>query len=333
MATIYALPAFVLSLGVALVAASFFARTLDRIGVRLGIPEALLGLLTALAADGPEITSVVVSLLKGAKNVGLGVVVGSNLFNLAAMLGVTVIISPGLRVRRLALGLEGAVALAVTGIAFALVLGVLNVVVATVLLLAVAVPYVVLLVRGPLVARTFPLSAAIDRDLLRALGEREHWGHHEPRQEHSLGRHGVLIGATVALIIAGATGMVESALSIAGRWQLAPGVLGLLVLGPLTSLPNAYTAIRLGRARRGAAVVSETMNSNTINLAAGVILPGLALSVVARTGGSYIDFAWLGVMNLVALAMLARRRGMSRLNGFALIAIFLAFCVVQVVRA
>jgi len=332
MATTYALPAFVLSLGVALVAASLFARTLDRVGVRLGIPEALLGLLTALAADGPEITSVVFSLLKGAKNVGLGVVVGSNLFNLAAMLGVCAIITPGLRVRRLALGLEGAVALAVTGIAFALVLGVVNGAVATALLLVVAVPYVVLLVRGPLVARNFPLLATIDRDLARALGEREHWGHHEHRREHSLRRLGLVIAVTVALIIAGATGMVESAITIADRWQLSPGILGLLVLGPLTSLPNAYTAIRLGRARRGAAVVSETMNSNTINLAAGVILPGLALSIVARTGGSYIDFAWLVVMNLVALGMLARRGGLSRFNGLTLIAIFLAFCVLEVVR-
>ena len=48
-----AIPLFFVSIGVMLAAASTFARRLDFIGLRLGLPEALLGLLTALAADAP----------------------------------------------------------------------------------------------------------------------------------------------------------------------------------------------------------------------------------------------------------------------------------------
>ena len=49
---------FLGSLAVTLAAAAFFARRLDRIGLRLGLPETLLGLLTALAADAPEAASI-----------------------------------------------------------------------------------------------------------------------------------------------------------------------------------------------------------------------------------------------------------------------------------
>ena len=68
---------FLGSLVVTLSAAAFFARRLDRVGLSLGLPETLLGLLTALAADAPETASAIVALVKGAHDVGLGVILGS----------------------------------------------------------------------------------------------------------------------------------------------------------------------------------------------------------------------------------------------------------------
>ena len=53
MAPLIALPLFAVSLTVTLRAASTFARRLDQLGAKFGLPEVLIGLLTALAADGP----------------------------------------------------------------------------------------------------------------------------------------------------------------------------------------------------------------------------------------------------------------------------------------
>jgi cation:H+ antiporter len=52
----------------------------------------MLGLLTALAADAPEVSSAIAALVKGNHGVGVGVVVGSNVFNLAAMVGLSAIL-------------------------------------------------------------------------------------------------------------------------------------------------------------------------------------------------------------------------------------------------
>jgi len=57
------------------------------IGERLGLSEALLGVIAALAADAPEITSAVTALASHQSKIGAGVIIGSNVFNLAALLG------------------------------------------------------------------------------------------------------------------------------------------------------------------------------------------------------------------------------------------------------
>ena len=162
-------PLFVASLAVTLGAAGFFARRLDRVGSHLGLPEAVLGLLTALAADGPELTSALVALAKGAGAVSLGVLIGSNIFNLAAMVGLSALLAGRVRLRREALVLEGGVGLLVTLVASALVVGFLSPAVAAVVLTCVLGPYVALLLRGSALVRRVGLGGRITGALDRAL--------------------------------------------------------------------------------------------------------------------------------------------------------------------
>ena len=68
---------------------------LERLGERAGFSEAWLGLVAALAADAPEITSSVVALARGQASVGAGVIIGSNVFNLAALLGLAAVVPGG----------------------------------------------------------------------------------------------------------------------------------------------------------------------------------------------------------------------------------------------
>src|SRR5437588_10627008 len=143
-----ALPLFLVSLVVTLAAARLFARRLDRLGVRFGFPEALIGLLTAVAADGPEISSALFALIKGAHDVGVGVLVGSNGFNLAAMIGLSALLSGRVRLPREVLLLDGTVGLLVTVLAGALLLGWLTPGAAAGLAAIVLVPYLALVIVG-----------------------------------------------------------------------------------------------------------------------------------------------------------------------------------------
>ena len=321
-----AIPLFVVSLAVTLLAARLFARRLDRLGVRLGFPEALIGLLTALAADGPEISSALFALVKGANDVGVGVIVGSNTFNLAAMLGVSGILAGSVWVSRPVLALEGTTAVAITLIAVAVLFGWVAPVFAVVLAACVLVPYVTFLLRARRSASVPPPSApAQRRGGIAAYIERVRRPSAEDPTHHLL----ALIVIDVALIVAASAGMVQAVLSLGEHWHVSRAALGVLVLAPLTSIPNALTGVRLGIARRSTALVGEAFNSNTINLAAGVVVPSLVVTFGALTATAETQLLWLVAMTAIALFMLARPRGVSRPQAWLLIALYGGFVATQ----
>jgi cation:H+ antiporter len=294
---------FVLSAAVTLWAAAIFAKHLDSVAIRLGMADALLGLLTALAADGPEVASAVTALVRGEHQVGVGVVVGSNAFNLAAMIGGGAIAAGRIRARPASLRLEAVMAAAALAAAGGVVTGVVGPWPALAALTCVLVPYVWLVARS-------------DDDA----------GHpaHPREADHPLARALAVMAAGLIGIVVGSVVMVDTALVVADHVGVSRAFVGIVVLGVLTSLPNAYTAIRLARMQRGDATVSETMNSNTINLVAGVLIPAVVLGAgaVASGGGT---LAGVAVMTAVTLAFLVPRRGIGAGGGAVLIALYAVF--------
>jgi len=104
-----------------------------------------------------------------------------------------------------------------------------------------------------------------------------------------------------------------------------------IVLAILTSLPNAFTAARLGLQGRGSALVSETLNSNTVNLGFGVSIPALFITIGSTSALTRFSLGWLLLMTLVVLALLARARGVGRSAGTVILLLYAVFVVVQIV--
>lgn len=123
----YSIPVFLGSLTLMVFGSVLVSRALSRLGRQLHIPEHFLSFITALAADSPEISSTVVAMLSGQTDVGVGIAFGSNLFNLASLLGLTGIIAGNISVRRNAALLDGGVGVLFTGLAVMLAFGVVAV--------------------------------------------------------------------------------------------------------------------------------------------------------------------------------------------------------------
>src|ERR1035441_7793263 len=66
---------------------------------------------TLAKADAPEITSAVTALAGHQSKIGAGVVIGSNVFNLAALLGLSVVLAGKIGLHRRVIVMEGTVAL------------------------------------------------------------------------------------------------------------------------------------------------------------------------------------------------------------------------------
>ena len=93
MSTPVAAVAFSLGALISLATSWVLVSRIERIGGRFGASKAMLGLLAALAADTPEISSAVTALSHHQPSVGVGVVLGSNVFNLAAPLGLGAVVA------------------------------------------------------------------------------------------------------------------------------------------------------------------------------------------------------------------------------------------------
>src|SRR5262249_47568050 len=153
-----------------------------------------------------------------------------------------------------------------------------------------------------------PLNAAESRFVHRSFGEPH-------RRERSLDSRreaasvlAVLVIA-LALIVAGSVVAVRAATDLARAWSIPEALVGVMVLGVLTSLPNAWTGIRFGLQGRGSALMSETLNSNSINIVAGLALPVALGSLTAFSKLDVFGLAWILAMTGAALVLFARRAG------------------------
>jgi cation:H+ antiporter len=328
----FAVPVFCASIAASLGASLVFARKLDEVSERLGASEGLHGILTALGADAPEISTAIAALVSSHSNVGVGVVIGSNVFNLAALLGLSAVVAGSVRIHRHGLLFNGGAALLVTAVAAALVLRRIDAIVATVVLFAVLGPYVFSLsVRPSRIRRFVPVERAY-RFVIAAVREEIEDLRTDERAAKASSWDSVVLGLSLAVIILSSVGMVEAATDLGSRWGVSEIVVGTLVLASLTSLPNLLTAVRLALHGRGAAVVSEAFNSNSLNVLAGIALPALAISLGKPSGLATFSVWWLVGMTMFAVLLTYARQGLRRPDGLLIILLYVVFVAVVAAR-
>jgi len=329
-------------LGVAIVAltatlgaSEVLVRGVGRLARNLGLLGGVVGLIVALGADSPEISSSVSAVANGSAATAAGIVFGSNIFNLAFLLGGASLAAGALRVHKSAVVIDAGVAIVVTLAMGLAVLGRIPVAAGWILMLLVFVPYVSFLILSPASIERLPLPRSISVLLVDASRQAGVEGMEledeiEKLDPATLGRSWrpvVLIFPALMVIVAGSFALVQSAVTLGARWGVASVLVGVVALAAATSLPNAYAAVRLAMDGRGAAVVSATFNSNTLNLVAGIAVPILLFpSLRGSVPAGYI--VWLLVLSLLALALVAR--GLRRRGAVLLLGAYAGFVVYAV---
>ncbi len=324
---------FVLGVAVSLAASWMLVVRLERVGARLGVSEALLGMLAALAADAPEITAAISALVNHDQHIGAGVVIGSNIFNLAALLGLSAVVAGQVALHPRVIELGGVVALWICGATLAVVTGAILPLIGLVVALAVFVPYLVALglphqrlarLRVP-VRWTGWLVAAITEEEL----ELEVAIH--PRRG---GARDAMAAAVALAVVVGASVAMERAASRLGTRHEVPGILiGGLLLAAVTSLPNAVAAVYLASRGRGAAVLSTALNSNAFNVLLGLLLPTSLIGLGAPSSQTTFVAAWYVGMTVLALVCVYVNRGLRRSAGMLILAAYLLFAGVLLATA
>ncbi len=321
-----AVPVFLVAAVVSLVTSWMLVQRIERLGERFGMSEALLGLVAAVAADSPEITSSVSAVLGGQRSVGAGVVLGSNLFNLAALLGLAAVVAGVIRLHRRVVAFAGTV----------------SVVVAVLCLLAVAGAIPVGAALGGVLVVLALYGAALTLDVagLARLRLPARWcswiclavAEEDEEARASMPPPGSAVdglagaGCLVAVVLA-SVAMERAATALGARWSVPGIVTGALVLAAVTSLPNAVAAVYLARRGRGMAVLSTALNSNAINVAFGLLVPGVLLGLGPVTASGTLVASWYLALTVASLALIWAGSSLRRPGGSAIIVAYGAFVV------
>jgi cation:H+ antiporter len=317
--------AFVLAAVVSLATSWLLVSRLERIGARFGLSEALLGMLAAFAADAPEITASVTALAGHHARIGAGVVIGSNVFNLAALLGVSAMVAGEIRLHRRVIVLEGTVALLIATLCLGVVLGGPGPGVGLLVAACVLVPY--LFVSGVSSQRLGSLG--LPQGWVRWLSEAvvEEGQELEPAIHPSrAGARDVAVAVLATAVVVGASVAMELTASTFGTRHHVPQiVIGALVLAGVTSLPNAVSALYLAVRGRGAATLSIALNSNALNVTAGLLLPGVLVGLGAPSGQGTLVASWYLALTVLTLVCAYAGSGLRRAHGALIIGGYLAF--------
>jgi cation:H+ antiporter len=323
---------FALSALVSLTASVILVSRLERVGERIGASEALLGLIAALAADGPEITSAITAIAAGRGTVGVGVTLGSNVFNLAALLGLSALVAGRIALHRRSILLEGGLGLLIALLGLAVVGGALPAAAGLIVAVVAFVPYVAYSALPSSSRPRVRLPRQASEWLERALAEEELELAEAIRPRRGDGRDAAVALAAFVAVILASVAMEESATAFGAQAGIAPIIVGGLILAAVTSLPNAVAAVYLASKGRGAAVLSTAFNSNAINVIVGLMVPALILGLGARSWDAAFVALFSVGLTVAAVALAIRGRGLDRRSGSIIVAAYAVFVVVLATR-
>lgn len=281
---------FIVGLGLLVLGAEALVRGASRMAAALGISPLVVGLtVVAFGTSSPELAVSVKSAFAGQADIAIGNVVGSNIFNVLFILGLSAIIVPLIVAQQL-IKLDVPLMIGASVLLWVLAQdGTLSFLDGAVLFFGLSA-YVALLIRQSR-KETAAIKAEYD-EAFAAPNEPVNW----------LSNLALVLGG-LAMLVLGSRWLVESAVTFAQHMGVSELVIGLTIVAAGTSLPEVVTSLIAALRGERDIAVGNVVGSNLFNLM-GVL--GLA-SMVAPAGlpvsASAIAFD-IPIMIAVAVACL-----------------------------
>lgn len=301
-------------LGLLYVGAQILLKGGAGLALRLGLNPLLVGLtVMAYGTSSPELVVSVNASLQGNGAISLGNVVGSNICNIALILGVCALVTP-LGVSAQIIRREIPIMI---GVSIGFILMLLDGVVARwegAVLLAGVVVYtwhtVVLARRETAAAKAAEAEAEYAKEL--------------PATPPKLWPAVFMVVGGLGLLIGGSHAFVTGAVALAKLWGVSDLVIGLTVVAIGTSMPELASSLVAAVRKHGDVAIGNVVGSNIFNIL-GIIGVAALLKPLDASGLGWID---LGMMLALAVILLPLARSGGRINrweGLFLLLVFVGY--------
>lgn len=301
--------------------AELLVRGASRLALSLGISPLVVGLtIVAIGTSSPEVAVSVGAALDGQTDIAVGNVVGSNIFNILLILGVSALIIPlavnaqivrqevpimiGASLLLLTFGLDGRIGRLEAGA-----------------LLALLVAYVVFLIMQSRREQQANALAAAP-----AVGE---------AGKRNLPMQLLLIAAGLGLLVQGSNWLVDASIALAKSIGVSDLVIGLTIVAAGTSMPEVATSVMAALRKERDIAIGNVVGSNIFNILGCLGLAGVVSSTGLPLAPSVQNFD-LWVMLAVAFACLPvflTGRTIARWEGAVFVFYYIAYVAYLILAA
>ena len=284
-------------------------RGASALALRVGITPLVVGLtVVAFGTSTPELVVSLKAALIGNSSISLGNVVGSNIANIALILGIAAIIRP-LDVHANVIRREIPIMIGVSILLIVLLLDGESSLIDGIIFVAGIITYTIVNI---LMARK-EKNAEVEEEFKEGM-----------KTKLGVPVSIVFVVGGLGLMILGANLFVTSAISIAKAIGVSDAIIGLTIVAVGTSLPELITSIVAAYKNESDIAIGNVVGSNIFNIL-GILGITAIVIPLSSTGISYIDFGVMVITALILLPLSKTGFRISRLEGLFLLLAYIIY--------
>ena len=276
----------------------------------LGIPAVIVGLtIVSMGTSAPEAAVSITAGIKGSNEIALANLVGSNVFNMLMVAGISAVITP-FAVDKIVIKRDFPVCL---GIMAATIIMCLDGVVSRVdgiILLVVFVAYIAYLVRSAIKTRE---TSEDDEEPMSPV------------------KSVIFILVGIAAVILGGQLVVNSSKTIAAAFGMSENLIGLTIVAIGTSLPELVTSVVAARKGQSGIAIGNVVGSNIFNLAFVLGMSSTANAIAVVPEAMIDALVMLGV-NLLGFIFCFTGKKLLRWEGIVFVMMYVGYTAYLIMR-
>ncbi len=309
----------IIGLIVLIVGGDYLVRGSSSIALRLHLSPLVVGLtIVSFGTSAPELLISVQSAIKGSPDITMGNVVGSNICNLALVLGLTAVINP-VKVQPNSIKIDWPMTMGASILLYLVVReGLLSALEGIIFLIAISI-YLVLIIRQSRIdIKSQKLNAQNNEELPEA-----------PSSQIWKDIFFIILGC-VALYY-GSEWFVTSSKDLAISIGVEERVVGLTVVALGTSLPELVTAAVASYKGETDLALGNLMGSNIFNILSILGITAIITPVYVNAEILNKDIIWMLLITLIILPLMIIRRVVGRADGVVLLIVYAVYVYTVVV--
>ena len=301
---------FVVSIFVLIKSADFFTDSAEKIGIHFGIPAFIVGVtIVSIGTSLPELITSIISIFRGASEIVIGTIVGSNIANIFLVLGVAAIVGQRLRITYEIIKIDIPILVAS---AFLLAVCIWDGAFTFIEALLCIIGFVAYILYTINIEKRHK-DKEIKKEMKKALKKKklsiETW---------------IILVLSAVFIYFGSRFTVESAINIAKLFNIGAEIIAVSAVALGTSLPELVVSITAALKGKPEMAIGNILGSNIFNALAVLGIAGLFGSLIIPAG--IITFA-LPMMLIATLLFVFMTLGkeVSKWEGLFLIIFYIFF--------